>query len=341
MKARIFILITACVLFLGACSNGGGSSDGPVGPARAPVNTAQPASGSSDITGEFTYDFAVNGCSTGKQKFNSKKAYCDALLNDSQNRSCARELRVEAYNRACTGTKVTQVGSLAPMSTARCVVSGMDLKDRTFLDNLNPFNPQRLQSFRDIYWDGKREQGYDVMFSAAYGKARFIMVPASSPYPALGEIRVQQRKNEDLFSVRAALGAQVRMAVTNYEQEKEIEVTCRSDKAFRASSSNSKRVKCTYSAGDGRSASREELINWDQKTMVAKEVYRGRGKEALIVRLLPAEAGTEERIEVEAVELDEDRTMKAESSLADGIEVRYQGKETRRTFSLACAAASK
>lgn len=342
MNPHFILVIAAFTLFISACSNGGGVSGGVAVPAPtpAPVN---PTVTTSDISGEFTYEFSVTGCSTGRQKFNSKQAYCDGLLNDPINKSCARDLRVEAYNRLCAGPQVTQVGVLPDMSTARCVVNGMDLRDRTFLENLNPFNPQRHQSFRDMFWDGKKQRAFNVMFSSndAYGRARFEMTPANSPYPALGEIRVQQKKSQDLFSVRSGLGTQIRMAIRNYDTEREVEVACRSDKIFRLSLVDLRQVKCTLKKVESDAVVLEKLISWDLQQPAVQEMHRGRGKESLIVRLLPANSGKDERIEVEAVESGVDRILVAESTLNEGIEVRHQGKIAGLGFTLSCAPASK
>lgn len=331
MKSQWRLVTAVLALALGACSNGGG--DGAATPVVTQTTTTTPLP---ETPGEFTYELAFNGCSTGKHKLTTKKAYCDALLNDALNNNCAREMRVENYNRHCTGAQPASPGALPAMSSARCVVNGMDLKDRTFLDNINPFNPQRRQSFRDMFWDGKKEQGYDILLSSAdsYGKARFIMLPALTGQAALGEIQLRQRKNQDSFSVRSGLGSEIRLLVTNYDVEKEVEAVCISDKSFQRPKVDLHRVRCST-----RSA--EEIIEWDMKSVVERRIKSSRNKETVIVRLKPATQSSLERIEIEALELDYDKTLKAEGALNEGLEIRYQSRETTKEVAIFCAPASK
>ena len=53
----------------------------------------------------YSYEYKVNGCETGQRTFDSKDAYCSALLDENQR--CAfetYELRQNAYKRECTGS---------------------------------------------------------------------------------------------------------------------------------------------------------------------------------------------------------------------------------------------
>ncbi|KHD88482.1 MAG: hypothetical protein OM95_08180 [Bdellovibrio sp. ArHS] len=342
MSLKNSLLLTALTMTLGACGNGSGGGQ-PI-TAAAPIPNANPTP-SAVVTEELTYEFSFNGCSTGRHKLLSKKEFCDALLNDALNNSCARELRIEHYNRHCTGTQSTSAGSLLPSSAARCIVSGMDLKDRTFIDNINPFNPQRRQSMRDMYWNGRAAQAYDLLFSSSsYGRARFIVTPASGFDGAQGEIFLQQQKGEEKFSARGGLGSSLRMVVTNFTDEKEVDAVCVSDKAFRIAKRDLKSVKCSFrlgAANDKNSVVREDSLTWDLSRPVQKEIFRNRRGGSIVVKLKPAINGEEERIEVETVELDIDKTFKAESALNEGLEIRYQGRQTRSDFVLQCAPASK
>ncbi|WII70793.1 hypothetical protein QJS83_10005 [Bdellovibrio sp. 22V] len=335
-KLNLPFAMTILSLSLVACSNGGGGGGGPV----VPGNVVTPPV--VDVSGTFTYEFKVNGCTTGKQIFSSKKAYCDSLLNDSLNQNCAREMRVETYNRNCTNTPVANVGNLPAMSAARCVVNGMDLKDRTFLDNLNPFNPQRRQTFRDMFWDGKRNQGYDILGSLldSYGRARLNLTPAAGQ-AAQGEIQLLQRKGDDYFAVRSGLGSKIRMLVTNFQMEKEVEAVCISDTSFKRAKVNVTQVRCSLKFGSRKQNQREEMISWNAQSLVEKELFRNRANESVIVRLKPATGGQDERIEIEAAELDIDKTLRAESTLNEGLEVRYQGRSSGTSLNVSCAPASK
>lgn len=342
MNLRMPLAITMFTLALGACSNGGGGGAPPVTPITPNSPTPTPVP---DVAGEFSYEYIYNGCSTGKHKLLSKKEYCDALLNDSLNNNCARELRIEGYNRRCTNAQPASPGTLPSAGTARCVVNGMDLKDRTFLDNINPFNPQRRQSFRDIFWDARRQQSYDILFSAvdSYGKASFVLTPAAANHSAMGQIQLQQRKGVDSFSVTSGLGSQIRMVVTNYKLEKEVEAVCLSDKSFKHPKVDLSVVRCSYRLGQmgDKSPLKEESFSWDTRHSIQREIFRNRHNESIVVRLKPAEQGQDERIEIEAVELDLDKTLRAEGSLSEGLQVRYQGRQSRSDLTISCAPASK
>lgn len=175
LNSTLFTLVT---LTLMACGNGGGGSGH-----QAPivVNPLQNGAGISSLT----YEFKRNGCSTGIQRFQSKKDYCDGLLDDARNANCAREMRLEHYNRVCTGGPST-IGELSPMSTVRCTANGMDLKDRTFVDNINPFNPQRRQIFTERFWGGRSAVTYDLMGTLVsnYGKSQISLQPSKGSTPA-------------------------------------------------------------------------------------------------------------------------------------------------------------
>lgn len=331
MKTRLSFAFIALV-FLGACSNGGGGHSN----TNAPLPNTNPNGPTTTIsTEQLSYELSLNGCSTGKHTFNSKKEYCDALLTDALNNNCARELRIENYNRNCSGIQVTSPGTLPSVYNARCVVNGMDLKDRTFLQNLNPFNPQRRQSFRNISWDGQRQKSYDIVFMAAdgYGKSNYVMTPANQAGFAQGDIQIQQNRNMDNFSARSGLGSPIRLLVTNYKTQKEVEAVCISNASFKRPKVDMRRVRCEY-------RNRELILDWDTRSALQKEVFKNRSGASLVIRLKPAMGGQDERIEVEALELDIDKTLKAEASLNEGLEIRYQGRLSRTDFSLRCAPAS-
>ncbi|UXR65559.1 hypothetical protein EZJ49_04750 [Bdellovibrio bacteriovorus] len=227
MRFHLPIILSALTLSLAACSNGGGGGGGTNPPVV--VNPNSPTPQVPGTTSEFTYEYHQNGCTTGKQKLASKAAYCDALLNDALNNNCAREMRVETFNRMCTtGSTISPTGGLQGMSTARCEVNGMDLRDRTVIQNMNPFNPQRRQIYRDMFWNARSEHAYDILGSLidTYGRARFVMTPSVAQRAAQGEIDLSQQKGEYRFSVRSALGYPISLKVTNEETEKEVSATC-------------------------------------------------------------------------------------------------------------------
>lgn len=348
MRTPISIIFSLFALSLAACSNGGGGS-GPaavVPTGQSPTTPAPtPAIPGGNVTGNFSYEFKVNGCGTGKQQFTAKNAYCDALLNDSLNQNCARELRVETYNRMCTANQETHPGVLPAMSTARCVVNGMDLKDRTFLQNMNPFNPQRRQIFRDMFWSAKTTQSYDILGSLvdSYGRARFQLTPSQAGRVAQGEIQLFQQKGGERFFAKAGLGTQIRMTVTNYEIEKEVEAVCLSDKSFKVVKADLSQIRCsmTHKNGGRKSTQREEMVVWDVANVVEKELFRANGRESIHLRLKPAKDGQDETLELEVADLNVDKTLRAEATLNEGLEVRYRGQESGVEISLKCAPASK
>nr|BFD61498.1 hypothetical protein BdHM001_01790 [Bdellovibrio sp. HM001] len=347
MRSQLHIVLSVLALSVAACSNGGGGGGGGGG-ATPPVvvNPTSPTPQVPGATSEFTYEYHQNGCTTGKQRLTSKAAYCDALLNDALNNNCAREMRVETFNRMCAnGTTVSPTGGLQGMSTARCEVNGMDLRDRSIIQNMNPFNPQRRQIYRDMFWNAKSENSYEILGSLidTYGRARFVMTPAQAQTAAQGEIDLSQQKGEYRFSVRSALGYPIQLKVTNEETEKEVSATCISHSSFKRAKADLSRIRCSFANNEvgRRSTERAEEIVWDVKNTVEKEVFRGRSSERILLRLKPAQGGQEERIQVVAQDLDVDKTMQAETSLTGGLEVRFRAKLAGREVTLSCAPASK
>ena len=47
---------------------------------------------------DFSYNYTVNGCSTGEQSFGSKEALCNGLADDERNNGCAGARRCEEFN---------------------------------------------------------------------------------------------------------------------------------------------------------------------------------------------------------------------------------------------------
>ena len=335
MEKRWIVLYTSLLLVLGACSKDGGGGTPVVTPV-APADTTVTPLPTGNQTGIFKYEYPGNRCSTGQHTLNSKQDYCNALLNDALNNNCAREMRIEIYNRQCTASPVTNVGTLPNANTARCVVNGLDLKDRKFIENMNPFNPQRRQSFRDIFWDGRRQQSYGIMSQAtdSYGRVNFVVWPANAQSAALGQIQVQQPRAGGTFSASTELGSQVRLIVTNYENQKEVDTMCISNASFRRPKSNLSRVVCAY-------GKRTEEFSWDLKTPTTKELSKGRNRDTVSVRLLPATGGQLEKIMIEIMEVDYDKSLRAEATLSEGLQVTYGGRSSESDITVSCAVASK
>ena len=57
----------------------------------------------------LSYEYEVNGCSTGKQTFDSEEALCEALKSESLNNGCAQDLReLEFQAKQCPGNFVPE-----------------------------------------------------------------------------------------------------------------------------------------------------------------------------------------------------------------------------------------
>lgn len=54
-----------------------------------------------DESESYSYEYNVNGCSTGKKTFSQKSAYCSALKDDGANNFCASDVRQKAWESNC------------------------------------------------------------------------------------------------------------------------------------------------------------------------------------------------------------------------------------------------
>ncbi|UOF00236.1 hypothetical protein [Bdellovibrio reynosensis] len=344
MQFKSTITFTLLALSLGACSNGGGGS--PLTPIK-PVATPTPATPAVPGTfEELSYTFTeANRCTTGTHKFNNKKDFCNALLDDARNQNCARNERSHAYSAQCSGTQPTRIETLPAYSAIRCVVNAMDLKDRSFFGKLNIFNPQRQQSFTDMPWNGRKSEEFGLMslLGGQYGRSRFIATPARAEHSALGEVQLSQNKGIDSFSVRAGLGSQLRTVVTNHYTQKEVETVCLSDKSFRRKTAPSNLIRCSYhlgKIGENRRA-QEFSVHWDGQANLRKEILSARSGESVMMTLKPGSLSQQSRIELHASDIDGEKTIVAESAIDEGLELRYRGHENKTDFFVICAPASK
>lgn len=51
----------------------------------------------------YSYNFNVNGCTTGEKNFSTREAMCDALTDDSLNNNCAENERYTKFLSDCPG----------------------------------------------------------------------------------------------------------------------------------------------------------------------------------------------------------------------------------------------
>jgi len=61
-------------------------------------------SGGGDGGQSFQYQFTVNGCDTGTQKFATLQEMCAGLESSSLNHDCALSSRQSFFQEKCTGT---------------------------------------------------------------------------------------------------------------------------------------------------------------------------------------------------------------------------------------------
>lgn len=89
------ILLMGIVLVLSACGEstriGGGGGGGSAAPSGSDENKK--------VTMAYCYN--VNGCSTGRQTFSSKEAYCSGLQDQELNKSCATDVRMKIATKEC------------------------------------------------------------------------------------------------------------------------------------------------------------------------------------------------------------------------------------------------
>jgi hypothetical protein len=60
--------------------------------------------GSSSSSSSYSYEFSVNGCSTGNHTFDSQYGYCEGLKSTMLNNNCAYATRKITYESNCEGT---------------------------------------------------------------------------------------------------------------------------------------------------------------------------------------------------------------------------------------------
>ena len=70
--------------------------------------------GESTHSEEFGYNYSHNGCSTEKQVFTSRDAYCSGLQDETLNKGCALSLRKQTFQEQCQG-RSWSLTNLAPV----------------------------------------------------------------------------------------------------------------------------------------------------------------------------------------------------------------------------------
>lgn len=85
---------------------------------------------------EFSYNYTYNGCSTEKQVFASRDAYCSGLQDETLNKGCALVLRKQAFAEQCQG-RAWALTNLAPVPCGRAACDSLQqycLESLTFND---------------------------------------------------------------------------------------------------------------------------------------------------------------------------------------------------------------
>ncbi|MNL27597.1 hypothetical protein D3C87_1491960 [compost metagenome] len=98
------------------------------------------------------------------------------------------------------------------------------------------------------------------------------------------------------------------------------------------------RVVCRYRLDENdrnRNRSREEVISWNGRIQ-ERELIRGRDGESVVLRI--KNGG---RLEIEARNLENRKTVRAEGLINEGLEIRYRGRTSSSNLMVSCGAASK
>ena len=235
---------------------------------------------------------------------------------------------------ACEGNDDVQVGPGSEISqqnlgnsAALCVSNGW----------------QGQSDVRKFDWNGNREGSFDVLANRGPSRvtARWNLTPATRGQGEMrraeGQLVLQQGNSQ--VTVRSALGSFVKLNVTNGNSQNTVDLSCASNAAFRRDSGGDlNRVVCRFRLDDGdrhRSRSRDEVIAWNGRAQ-ERELIRGRDGESVVMRI--KNGG---RIEIEARNLENRQSIRAEGSINEGLEIRYRGRTSSSNLMVSCGAASK
>lgn len=152
---------------------------------------------------------------------------------------------------------------------------------------------------------------------------------------AEGQLVVQQRDSQ--ITVRSALGGFVNLNVANGNSDNGVNLHCVSNAAFRREVGNPNRIVCNYRSDSDRQRTRvrDEVIFWNGRPQ-SRELVRSFSGEFAVLRL--KEGG---RMELEINNLESRKSIRAESLINEGLEIRYRGRSGSSNFTVSCGAASK
>lgn len=91
---RLFIVTFVALVVLSACGSDEQQAQAGVVPQGTP----------SQETHSYNFSDSAAGCSTGRQTFLTREAYCNGLKDDALNNNCAKTARQNAFKiRGCAG----------------------------------------------------------------------------------------------------------------------------------------------------------------------------------------------------------------------------------------------
>lgn len=197
------------------------------------------------------------------------------------------------------------------------------------------------QQVRRLEWTGDSEETLQVSEGRGPWSSSVFwnLKPASRNHydirRAEGQLVVQQGNSE--LTVRSALGGFVNLNVASGNSQNDVNLHCVSNAAFRRDIGNQNRISCRYRSDSDRhrSSGRAEVIYWDGRPQV-RELSNPYSGEFAVLRL--KEGG---RMEVEVRNPDSRKTIRAESLINEGLEIRYRSRAGSSNFSVSCGAASK
>lgn len=221
--------------------------------------------------------------------------------------------------------------------TARCSVRAMSLDDRRSSRGGQVFKSQRREGVREINWEPNYEQTFDIfgMFDKSYGVARWTLSPAGRrDRGAQGNLVLSQ--NGSQISVRSGLGGFVNLKVSNYYSNKEVDFQCISHSSFRRWSGEEGRVRCSVREGNERRG-REEYVTWNGGQPQERELWRNpHSNENVSIRLKSNSV-----LEIAASNIDSGKSVVAQGTANEGLELRYRGRSSHSDLVVSCAPASK
>lgn len=315
MKRALYFLSGLLVFSAFGCQKGGGSSSAPT--ATAPTAAPTPAP---ETTATFikTYEFReFGGCTTGFHQLRTQQDYCNALLNEALNNSCALDMRQNAYSTECNsnlggniGSGVTNQTLITTGSAAYCYMVGQDQEARGLFDNRQASNQ------RFISWDGKKSQRFNLsaLLPAKYGRVHLNLTPAQGSQPALGEILVSQGRLK--YSESSQFNSRLIFQVNDLQGQKKISIECLPEASFTGPAMNLNHIQCQVNKD------RPVDISWNAKSRLSTSLKVGNVKN-LTVSLYPPQGENEAQIEISISGIEAARSVLGRAAVRAGLAIKH------------------